>query len=255
MAVNPVPNNLALSVINTNDPVQSAPLRNDFAAIQVAVNQLIACLSGGTAGQLLSAVDGTDVQFVNNIRYRKTSQKQVVNTTTETDLLNGEFTVAAGALGTNGVLRLTAYGDVVNNTGSAQNPIRWKLKLGATTILDTGAVASAGWQFQSLRYPFRWVVEIANLGATNSQWTSAMFQMMMSGGASTVIASGWTTGEGNQYSVNASISPTLIGIAAQGGASSAVDTTVAQALALTAINPVASANLDVTLKGALVEIL
>lgn len=61
---NPVPNNLALSVINTNDTAQSAPLRNNFASIQTAVNQLIADLSGGTAGQLLSAVDGTDVQWV-----------------------------------------------------------------------------------------------------------------------------------------------------------------------------------------------
>lgn len=60
---NPVPNNLALSVINTGDTAQSAPLRNNYAAIQTAVNELIACFSGGTANQLLQAVDSTDVQW------------------------------------------------------------------------------------------------------------------------------------------------------------------------------------------------
>jgi hypothetical protein len=60
----PVPNNLALSVINPNDVAQSAPLRNNYAAIQTAVNQLIACLAGGVAGQALYAVDGTDVQYI-----------------------------------------------------------------------------------------------------------------------------------------------------------------------------------------------
>ena len=42
---------------------------------------------------------------------RKVTSKTVNTTTTETDLLNGEITVAASALGASRALRLTARGD------------------------------------------------------------------------------------------------------------------------------------------------
>lgn len=244
---NPVPNNLALSVINTNDTAQSAPLRNNYAAIQTAVNQLIACLSGGTAGQRLQAVDGTDVQWVNQITYRKTSAKQVVNTLVETDLLNGEITVGAGVLGTTGVLRLTAYGDLLNNTAATQNSPRLKLKLGGTTLIDTNVLA-ATWASSAARLPWKVVAEIGNLGATNSQWTSFITEIL--GNIAANVATTLTVGEGFYAStiLNAMFK-------ANGGAATAVDTTVAQVLALTVTNPVANAALDVTLKGALVEII
>ena len=246
---NPVPNNLALSVINTNDTAQSAPLRNNYAAIQTAVNQLIACLSGGTAGQRLQAVDGTDVQWVNQITYRKTSAKAVVNTVVETDLLNSEITVGAGVLGTSGVLRLTAWGDLVNNTGATQATPRFKLKLGATTIIDTSTVATV-WATSVARWGWRIEAEIQNLGATNSQW--ANFLAACVAGGVTGGANSFATGEGG---IIVTVNNTLGFYDARGGNSSAVDTTAAQTLALTVTNPVANAALDVTLKGALVEII
>ena len=245
----PVPNNLALSVINTNDTAQSAPLRNNYAAIQTAVNQLIACLSGGTAGQRLSAVDGTDVQWVNQITYRKTSAKQVVNTVVETDLLNSEITVAGNAMGTSGMLRLTAWGDWLNNSGVAQAMPRFKLKLGATTLADTSPSAGTPWTSGAGRFPWKVVVEIINLAAANSQMTHFRLDGKTNIGLTT--AASFTTAEG-LYSVNTDDSTSAQGIPS---VASAVDTTVAQALALTVINPAASASLDVTLKAAVVEII
>jgi hypothetical protein len=60
---NPAPNPLALSVINDNDLAVAAVLRNNFAAIQAAVNLLRAIVAGGSLGQVLQAVDATDVQW------------------------------------------------------------------------------------------------------------------------------------------------------------------------------------------------
>lgn len=247
---NPVPNPLALSIINTGDVAQSAPLRNNNAAIQTAVNELIACLSGGTAGQRLQAVDGTDVQWVNQITYRKTSAKQVVSTVTETDLLNGEITVGAGVMGATGVLRLTAWGDMVNNSAATQASVRLKLKLGATTLFDTNSVAAI-WTSTAARFGWKVVAEIVNLGAANSQWGTLNFETILGAGANG--AAGFVTGEGDFL---VSLVTGGAGIyKAFGGAASAVDTTIAQALALSVILPAANANLDMTLKGALVEVI
>lgn len=58
-----LPSNLALTQILTDAQVLSADHRTNYAAIQTAVNQLIAALSGGTNGQFLQALDGTDVAY------------------------------------------------------------------------------------------------------------------------------------------------------------------------------------------------
>lgn len=177
--------------------------------------------------------------------YRKTTTKQVVNTTTETDLLNGEITIAGNAIGVNGVARLTAWGDLINNTGGTVASPRYKVKLGATTLIDTNIVA-ASWATASVRLGWRIVVEIMNLGTTGSQWVS--FDAKWAASTTTATAT-FTTGEGtlaytgqnNAYAI--------------GTTSSSVDTTAAQALALTVTLPTANALEDVTLKGAIVELL
>ena len=191
-----------------------------------------------------------DVGYLNEVaraHYRKTTTKQVVNTIAETDLLNGEVTIGAGVMGTSRTLRLTAWGDAVNNSGSTQVFPRLKLKLGATTLLDTGTL-SGSWGGAAGRFSWRALAEVANLGAANSQWAWLSAQMR---GALVNANTGaaFTTGEGNYGGL-----ATVNWVDLTGGNSGAVDTTIAQALALTVILPAAGATLDMTLKGAFVEV-
>ena len=175
--------------------------------------------------------------------YRKTSSKQVVNTVSATDLLNGEIVLGANVLGANGVLRLTAWGDSVNNSGATQGAPRFQLSLGGTVLLDTSS-ASPVWLTNASRWGWRCVCEIANL-STSGQWTS--IDLRMSGSFQAGNAA-FSTGEGLQCVFVNSLS-------AIGGGSSSIDTAVAKALALSVILPAASASIDVTLKSALVEII
>ncbi len=75
--------------------------------------------------------------------YRKATQKVVNTTISATDLLNGEITIAASALGTTGEARLVAVGDWKQNSGGAQSVPRFQLVLGGTTIIDTGNAGTA----------------------------------------------------------------------------------------------------------------
>lgn len=187
--------------------------------------------------------------------YRKTTSKQVINTVTETDLLNGEITIAANAMGASSVLRMTAWGDWIQNSGAATAMPRLKVKLGSgpTTVIDTGTGIAASVVNFNQRYGWRVAFEMMNLGATNSQ----LENFFLSIGLTSNTASGSTlatTGEGvfGYFASGA-------GLAASGGAelfnTSALDMTASQALALTVILPSASTSLDMTLKGALVEII
>lgn len=183
--------------------------------------------------------------------YRKTTSKQVVNTTTETDLLNGEITLGAGVLGTTGVMRLTAWGVGLNNSASSFTSPRWKLKLGATTVLDTNAVTSAvSWgSFNAVR-GWRLVAEIANAGATNAQ-TAAIDGRHTATTTGTASPTDFAVGQGMYAVDNADAQYFFTG--ANSGL--AIDTTVAQALALTMTLPGANASLYMTLLGAVVEII
>lgn len=184
--------------------------------------------------------------------YRKTTSKQVVNTVTETDLLNGEITVAANAIGASGVLRLTLFGDWKQNSGAATDVPRLKLKLGATTLLDSNVTGSTVAANSSSRTAWRFVCEIANLGAANSQWVTLLGELPYGFGTTTGAAA-FTTGEGVLTAMM--VSATQTGFARYFGSNSgAVDTTAAQVLAFTVTLPTANVSVDMTLKGALVEI-
>lgn len=188
--------------------------------------------------------------------YRKTTAATVVNTTTETDLLNGEITVAAGAIGTTGLLRLTAFGDWKQNSGGATDVPRFKLKLGATTLLDTNVTGANIVPNSATRYPFRIEAEIMNLGAANSQWTT-LFGDVMTGDTATAgySGTGFATGEGLTGNVVNSNSGHSLHVEYRGANSSAVDTSGACALVLSVVLPAASANCDISLKGAVVQII
>lgn len=192
-----------------------------------------------------------DTTFLNEIaraHYRKTSTKTVVSSVAETDLLNGEVTIGAGALAANRAIRLTAWGDWVNNTGSTQVMPRLKLKLGGATLLDLGASLGSTFTTAATRFPWKVVCEIANLTAA-TQWATMCGMAGVSAAAS--LAAFPATGAGY---IAMSVASGVGAIAIDAAAAGAVDTTAACALALTVINGVSNASYDTTLKAALVEI-
>lgn len=181
---------------------------------------------------------------------RKATTKSVVNSTAETDLLNGEISVAAGALGSTGILRLTAWGNALFFTGGTVGLPRFKLKLGATTLFDTNTVAALIGSANSA-VPWRVVAEIANT-ATNAQNSNFALRLgTVNGAAGSTF---FTTGFGI-YLQPAAVGG--VGITTADGESfgTAVDTTVSNALALTCQLSSANANHKIALDGAVVEIL
>lgn len=129
----------------------AAAISNAFVAIQGAVNGLdnanvangaaIAvtklALPGGTTSWLRA--DGTwTAPTVYAAVYYKTTEKDVVNTTTKTDLLNGEITIAANAMGVNGCIEFACGGDYLNSSGSGKT-ITLEWKLGTTVLWDSAA--------------------------------------------------------------------------------------------------------------------
>lgn len=190
-----------------------------------------------------------DIDYLNEVaraHWRKNTAKVVSNTVAETDLLNGEITIDAGAMSTNRGLRLTAWGDIQNNTGVTENSPRFRLKLGGTTLVDTNVV-SAAWATHTDNRPWRLVAEIINLGAANSQEVVFDLDGYFAAASSGTVS--FTTGDG-AHGVNNSIWK-IIG----GTIGTAVDTSAAAALALGVVLPVASTSLNVALRAATVELL
>jgi hypothetical protein len=178
----------------------------------------------------------------------KSTSKQVVSSIAETDLLNGEATVPAGILGTTGKVKLTAWGDGVNNSAATRNSPEFKLKLAGTTLIDLAAMSSA-WGASTQRPVWRISAEIANLGAANSQWTT--YEVKFFGGSwLAAIGAGPLTGVGGWQTM-----PTINGVVGGAGNASAIDTTAACALVLSVILPFSSASLDITLRAAKWEFL
>ena len=187
---------------------------------------------------------------VGDMPWTKTTAKTVNTTITDTDLLNGEFTLKANMLGTDRGLRLTAWGDHLNNAGSIAIP-RFSFKLGGTTIFDTGTGGNTS-GISTARRGWRVAVELMNLGATNSQWCNLLGHVPIAA-ANTGGVGAFVTGEGTTGSTSAG--GQAFAVSMQGGASAAIDTTADQALVLSVINGSASANVETKLLGAKAEIL
>jgi len=188
--------------------------------------------------------------------YRKVTAKTVNNTTTETDLLNGEITIAAGILGASNMLRLVAKGDWLNNAGRL-SVARFKLKLGSTVLFDTGT-SVGDMNATATRYGWRVEAEVVNLGITNSQSCSFVLdgtQLLNPSEYSGSVA--FATGEGSVGWLGEGGSGTarISAIHGQAWNSGSVDTTVNQGLALTVILPTASASYEVKLYDAVVQII
>lgn len=148
--------------------------------------------------------------------YKKTTQKDINTTTTETDLLNDEITIGAGAIGANGWIEGVAVGDVLNNVGGTTNLIL-RFKYGATTLWAETVVIPNLTTRMSWTFSFR----MFNNAATNAQILIGEFISGSTGGAP-------TTGFGRITAGSA--------IAFGGGLSgtSSEDSTAAKVLKLTA---------------------
>lgn len=232
-----IPSTIALTQPADESPATASDQRSDHSAIQTAVNGLIGWAQ--TAGFALT--------------YRKVTAKAVNTTTAATDLLNGEVTIAAGAMGTTGVARLTAWGDWLQNSGGNAAPPRLQVVLGSTTLLDTGVSGNIG--ATATRFGWRVAVEILNLGATGSQLSSILATVASNNIGSANVNGVFTTGEGQYYGINAALGGTGVPLLATGvNPATSVDTTVANVLALKVINGSANAAYETKLLGALVEI-
>jgi hypothetical protein len=185
---------------------------------------------------------------------RKNTSKQVVSSVTETDLLNGEVTILAGVMGSTRILRLSAWGDWKQNSGAGTDVPRFKLKLGATVLLDTSVLGVNAAANAATRFGFRMVCEIINTNAANTQWATMDGWVGMTNAGLAAAPVAFATGEGFTTGISAP-NTAVPGVTYRAGASGAVDTTASQVLALTVILPANSANCDMTLTGALVEII
>lgn len=168
-----------------------------------------------------------------SIIYRR-FDRSVINTTTETDLLDDPATlsIAAGDMSTNKTLRLRAQIEFMNNSGA--NPtFTIRLKFGATTIftMTTAALAAA----VNANKGHFWVeADIVNIEDDAVQTASihAAYSPVTAAGTTGTVVSSWTDHEDLTE-----------------------DTSAAKDLKLTAQMSTAHANFEVKLKSALVEIL
>jgi hypothetical protein len=180
--------------------------------------------------------------------YRKTSEKDVVNTVAGTDLLNGDITIGAGVMGTDKTLRATLIGDYLNNTGAVRS-LTVSVSFGGVTLWTetigdgVNTIGASG-----NRRAMRISLEIANLGAANSQMMTGMIALSGLGAATGTGAdlAGLTrlyTNAGNSERSTFGSSGAI-----------AVDTASAQALLVTVTHSTASASLSARLKYAIIEI-
>ncbi len=247
-----LPSSLALTSIPADSAILSVTHRNNYSAIQTAANALILAMSGGTVGQVLTAVDSDTVVMADAtggvVAAHKSTAKVVNTTTTATDLLNAEFTIGANALGSTKVARVSAHGDWKQNSGGTADVPRFQFYLGPTLIIDTGA-PGAVMVNAALRYGWSILITIAATGATNSQWVT--FDMSLTGSCTTQAFALFTGGQGVY-----SISPSGNAVVAKAVAVSAaaLNDTVDLTVVLNVVNASANANYEVALKDAQMEI-
>jgi hypothetical protein len=164
---NPIPDQIALAVIADGSPRIAAPVRNNYSAVQAAVNELIAALEGGSAGQVLRAVDASTVEWAAaTYLFRKNTVQDVVSTTAPTDLLNGEITIPAETMGVNSTLWAHLKGDFLFNGQATPQPFVLEVKFGGVSFIKGSTFA---WANAASRGPWELYLEITNDGAANSQ--------------------------------------------------------------------------------------
>lgn len=181
---------------------------------------------------------------------KKTAITTVNTTVAATDLLAGGITIGAGALGTTGVARLTAWGDSLQNSGGAAAPPRFQLLLGGTVILDTGVsgTLNAGTE----RGSWRMEALISAQASTAAQYVDFLMTFAPGHQFATQTTNVFTTGNGVYEGDTGVVNGIIVG---KGGAAATKDSTAALAVVLNVINGSASASYETKNFGALLEIL
>jgi hypothetical protein len=100
-----LPSSLALTSIPASSEILSADHRNNYTAIQTAVNALIAALSSGSAGQLLSATSSSAVAWATALApsvrvYHDANQAITTGVSTALSFNTERFDTASGAADT-----------------------------------------------------------------------------------------------------------------------------------------------------------
>lgn len=179
-----------------------------------------------------------NLTFLYGTTYEKTTEKDVVNTVTKTDLLNSEITVPANAMSSTGYIRFNAWGDYLNNSGGTRT-IRLELKLGASVLWDSGASDTIAADANRAAWHLTCIIQA--LASTSSQRGGGQF-MLGTPSATPVTGSGPIT------------SASFRGFAPFLTATTSVDTTSAQALTFSVTHSTNNASLSMRLEGARVEI-
>lgn len=209
----------------------------------VAANEVVAFAYDGALWRLVDPLLPISEPF------NKTTSKTVNTTTADTDLLNGELTVAAAALGTNRRFVLRAWGDWLHNIAATSiSAPRWKVKLGAaaTLVLDSG-VGTASLSPSATRQPWEIEVQIKNIGATGVQKVTFKLWLYYNVDDNSGWRSTFSTGRGRIVSLSGGADSTVLGYGANAGA---IDTTAAMAVQLVVANPNAGAAYETKLEGA-----
>lgn len=193
-------------------------------------------MSGGAADGQLPVWDAAAGRWKpggGSIVYKLPATVDVTNTTTETPVVSQA--IAAGALGTDKILKCTIVGDMLENIGTVN--FTWRVKFGGTTLHDSATNIGG----TPSRLPFVMEIWLANLGATNSQFFACRVGL---GAAFTS-----TVGLG---SINSADRLTAKVLGSNG--LHAIDTTVAQTLQATFQWASASASLSFRKRHAIIEV-
>jgi len=163
----------------------------------------------------------------------------VVNTTTETDILQAAgYAIPGNTLGSNGLARVQITGDFLQNTGGAVT-MTLAVYFGGTKIAD--GVGNYG--AISVRQPFTFELWIQNRGVTNSQWIAGHMKFNQIGVSGTV-------GEGDPMRTG---SPSIWGSTFAQASDPAKDTTTSQTVRVTFKWGTASANASFRAYHSLIE--
>lgn len=193
-------------------------------------NVLVPAASSSVTNANIANVSSVLKMIGANPGYLLASQKystliDLVSSAAETHILQAAgYSIPAGLLGTDGIARVTLWGDVLNNTGANYN-MQLKIKLGTTSLYDSGLGINMA--TSATRRPLRIQFEIGNLGAANSQRMAGTVQIgdvdAVTAGLSWIVDPAPT---GNTMATNNWVNTPI-------GGSSAEDTTTAKTLAVT----------------------
>ena len=155
---NPIPSQIALAQITNGTLADGSVVQSNDSAIQAAVNALIVALSGGSNGQFLKAVDGSDVVYEAAASLTNTGL-QTFSGPTQAAMLG--FTWGAALTAAAGVITITNNAHLIGTSdgtaistinGRTGNPLLLlenNLGGGATANFATGGNVFTGFSIPS----------------------------------------------------------------------------------------------------------